>query len=105
MVHFLPPHKIFRYHVYEYGERNKQISNNAVKLFNYRRSSIRMVIARCFEVLKTHFLILNAILCFKPIKLPLIISFAYFHIYNHLDVLLMHGKKLNEGQAMITTHC
>ncbi len=51
---FMPPHKSVRYHAQEYSGRQRQ-PKNAVELFNYRHSSLRMVVERTFGVLKARF--------------------------------------------------
>ncbi|KAK9277652.1 hypothetical protein L1049_007198 [Liquidambar formosana] len=55
---FLSPYRGERYHLQEYRGRRHQ-PTNAKDLFNYRHSSLRNVIERCFEVLKKRFLILK----------------------------------------------
>ena len=61
---FFPPHKSTRYHVQEFCLSNRQPTTNK-KLYNYRHSSLRMVIERSFGVLKARFPILNLIPKFK----------------------------------------
>ncbi|KAK9289613.1 hypothetical protein L1049_007770 [Liquidambar formosana] len=55
---FLSPYRGERYHLQEYRGRCHQ-PTNAKELFNYRHSSLRNVIERCFEVLKKRFPILK----------------------------------------------
>ena len=51
---FLPPYQGERYHLQEYWGRDSQ-SIRYKKLFNYRHSSLRYIIERCFGVLKARF--------------------------------------------------
>nr|XP_048328401.1 uncharacterized protein LOC107422048 [Ziziphus jujuba var. spinosa] len=51
---FLPPFRGERYHLQEYHGRGRQ-PRRPKELFNYRHSSLRNVIERCFGVLKAQF--------------------------------------------------
>ncbi|XP_060673309.1 uncharacterized protein LOC107417030 [Ziziphus jujuba] len=51
---FLPSFRGERYHLQEYHGRGPQ-PRGPKELFNYRHSSLRNVIERCFGVLKVHF--------------------------------------------------
>ncbi|XP_050262372.1 uncharacterized protein LOC126706846 [Quercus robur] len=64
---FLPPHKSNRYHVQEFNSSGRRITSKK-ELYNYRHSSLRMVIERSFGVLKARFPILNLMPNFKPIR-------------------------------------
>ena len=64
---FLPPHKSTRYHAQEFRSSSRQITSKK-ELYNYRHSSLRVVIKRSFGVLKTRFPILNLMPNFKPIR-------------------------------------
>ena len=64
---FLPPHKSTRYHVQEFNSSGRQITSKK-ELYNYRHSSLRMVIERSFGVLKARFPILNNMPNLKPIR-------------------------------------
>lgn len=69
---FLPPYRGERYHLQEYrGRRNQPIRYK--ELFNYRHSSLRNIIERCFGVLKTRFPILRMMPCYKPSRQPSIV--------------------------------
>ncbi|XP_030949419.1 uncharacterized protein LOC115973302 [Quercus lobata] len=64
---FLPPHKSTRYHAQEFHSAGRRITSKK-ELYNYRHSSLRMVIERSFGVLKARFPILNLMPNFKPIR-------------------------------------
>ncbi|XP_052301056.1 uncharacterized protein LOC102614193 isoform X3 [Citrus sinensis] len=55
---FIAPYVGIRYHLHEYRGANK-LPRNAKELFNHRHSSLRNVIQRSFNVLKTRFPILK----------------------------------------------
>ena len=61
---FLPPHKSTRYHAQEFHSSSRRITSKN-ELYNYRHSSLRMVIERSFGVLKARFPILNSMPTFK----------------------------------------
>jgi hypothetical protein len=54
---FLPPYKGKRYHLSQF--HNKPLPRGYKELFNYRHSSLRMVIENCFARLKMRWHILN----------------------------------------------
>ena len=58
MEGFLAPYPGVRYHLHEYRGVN-QLPRNPKELFNHRHSSLRNVIQRSFDVLKTRFPILK----------------------------------------------
>ena len=64
---FLPPHKSIRYHAQEFHSSSRQITSKK-ELYNYRHSSLRMVIEQSFGMLKARFPILNLMPNFKPIR-------------------------------------
>ena len=69
---FLPPYHSERYHLQYYqGRHNQPIRYN--KLFNYRHSSLRNIIERCFDFLKARFSILKMMLSYKPSRQPSIV--------------------------------
>ncbi|KAK9998163.1 hypothetical protein SO802_017766 [Lithocarpus litseifolius] len=70
---FLPPHKSARYHAQEFRGANRQ-PTTPQELFNYRHSSLRMVIERCFGVLKARFPILTEMHSFSISKQRLIVT-------------------------------
>ncbi|XP_030937627.1 uncharacterized protein LOC115962884 [Quercus lobata] len=64
---FLPPHKSTRYHAQEFNSSGRWITLKK-ELYNYRHSSLQMVIEQSFGVLKARFPILNLMPNFKPIR-------------------------------------
>jgi hypothetical protein len=54
---FLPPYRGVRYHLSEYGPRNRP--DNARELFNLRHSSLRVTMERAIGALKLRFRILD----------------------------------------------
>ena len=64
---FLPPHKSTRYHAQEFHSSSRQITSKK-ELYNYRHSSLQMVIEQSFGMLKARFPILNLMPNFKPIR-------------------------------------
>jgi hypothetical protein len=54
---FLPPYRGVRYHLSEYGPRNRP--NNAKELFNLRHSSLRVTVERAIGALKLRFRIFD----------------------------------------------
>ena len=54
---FLPPYHTERYHLRDFRGGNRP--EGAKELFNYRHSSLRNVIERCFGVLKARFPVKN----------------------------------------------
>ena len=86
---FLPPHKSTRYHAQEFQGANWQPSTPQ-ELFNYRHSSLLMVIERCFGVLKARFPILTGMHSFSISRQRLIVTACcalhnFIHMYNRAD--------------------
>jgi hypothetical protein len=54
---FLPPYRGVRYHLSEFGIRNRP--NNARELYNLRHSSLRVTVERAIGALKNRFRILD----------------------------------------------
>ena len=63
---FLPPYRTERYHLRDF--RGGDHPEGAKELFNYRHSSLRNVIERCFDVLKARFLVLKMMPRYKPCR-------------------------------------
>ncbi|KAK9997303.1 hypothetical protein SO802_021989 [Lithocarpus litseifolius] len=86
---FLPPHKSARYHVQEFRGADRQ-PTTPQELFNYRHSSLRMVIERCFGVLKARFPILTAMHSFSISRQRLLVTACcalhnFIRMYNRAD--------------------
>ncbi|XP_059436125.1 protein ALP1-like [Corylus avellana] len=69
---YLPPYRGERYHLQDF--RNGGDPQGFKELFNYRHSSLRMVIERCFGVLKTRFHVLNGMPKYKVCRQPLVVN-------------------------------
>ena len=70
---FLPPHKSTRYHAQEFRSANQQ-PTTPQELFNYRHSSLWMVIEWCFRMLKARFSILIGMHSFSISRQRLIMT-------------------------------
>nr|XP_023906296.1 uncharacterized protein LOC112018017 [Quercus suber] len=86
---FLPPHKSVRYHAQEFQGANQQ-PTTPQELFNYRHSLLRMVIERCFGVLKARFPILTEMHSFSISRQCLIVTACcalhnFIRMYNRAD--------------------
>ena len=86
---FLPPYKFVRYHAQEFRDANRQ-PTTLQELFNYRHSSLRMVIERCFGVLKARFPILTEMHSFSISRQRLIVTACcalhnFIRMYNRVD--------------------
>ncbi|KAL0006928.1 hypothetical protein SO802_008430 [Lithocarpus litseifolius] len=86
---FLPPHKSARYHAQEFRGVNRQ-PTTPQELFNYRHSSLRMVIERCFGVLKARFPILTEMHSFSISRQRLLVTTCcalhnFIRMYNRAD--------------------
>ncbi|XP_050896851.1 uncharacterized protein LOC127103649 isoform X2 [Lathyrus oleraceus] len=79
---FLPPYRGERYHAQEYRGQGRQ-PRSPEELFNYRHSSLRMTIERCFGVLKNRFPILKLMPPYKPSRQRLIVI-ACCAIHNYI---------------------
>ncbi|XP_061351779.1 uncharacterized protein LOC133296740 isoform X1 [Gastrolobium bilobum] len=79
---FLPPFRGEIYHAQEYNGRGRQ-PRSREEIFNYRHSSLRMTIERCFGVLKNRFPILKLMPPYKPSRQRLIVI-ACCAIHNYI---------------------
>ena len=79
---FLPPYRGERYHLQDFCGKSCQ-PIIYIELFNYKHSSLRNIIKRCFGVLKAHFPILKMISSFKSSRQPFIVV-AYCTIHNFI---------------------
>ena len=104
---FLPPHKSAHYYAQEFRGANWQ-PTNPQELFNYRHSSLRMVIEQYFGVLKARFLILNEMHSFSLSRQQLIVTPCYaLHnficMYNRVDEMfhVWEGSFVRNSNATI----
>ncbi|XP_028762826.1 protein ALP1-like [Neltuma alba] len=100
---FLPPYRGERYHAQEYQGRGRQ-ARNAKELFNYRHSSLRMTIERCFGVLKARFPILKLMPSYKPSRQRLIVVACcaihnYIRKWSRRDLLFTEWENMNPAQV------
>ncbi|XP_023925094.2 protein ALP1-like [Quercus suber] len=101
---FFPPHKLTRYHAQEFQLSGRRITSKK-ELYNYRHSSLRMVIERPFGVLKTRFPILNLMPNFKPIRQHYVVIVCcalhnFIRMNNRSDELFRTiGESVGEGSA------
>ena len=63
---FLPPYLTKRYHLRDFWGGDHP--EGAKELFNYRHSSLRNVIERCFSILKARFPVLKMMPRYKPCR-------------------------------------
>ena len=96
---FLPPHKATRYHAQEFRRSNRQPASGK-ELFNYRHSSLRMVIERSFGVLKARFPILSCMANYKESRQHLVVSACcalhnFIHINNRRDEMFNSWENLD----------
>jgi hypothetical protein len=69
---YLPPYRGERYHLQQFRSSSDPVGFK--KLFNYRHSSLRMVIERCFDVLKNCFNVLKGMPKYKVCHQPLVVN-------------------------------
>ena len=96
---FLPPHKPTRYHAQEFKRSNRQ-SASGKELFNYRHSSLCMVIERSFGVLKARFPILSCMANYKESWQRLVVSVCcalhnFIRINNRRDEMFNSWENLD----------
>ena len=82
---FLPPHKATQYHAQEFRRSSTRQPKSGKELFNYRHSSLRMVIERCFGVLKARFPILSNMPKYKQYRQRLVV-FAFCVLHNFIRI-------------------
>nr|XP_027192011.1 protein ALP1-like [Cicer arietinum] len=102
----LPPYRGERYHAQEYRGQGRQ-PRSPEELFNYRHSSLRMTIERCFGVLKNRFPILKLMPPYKPSRQRLIVIACctihnYIHKWNLPDELFNLTRLSDEGAVEMT---
>ncbi|XP_012570899.1 protein ANTAGONIST OF LIKE HETEROCHROMATIN PROTEIN 1-like [Cicer arietinum] len=94
----LPPYRGERYHAQEYRGQGRQ-PRSPEELFNYRHSSLRMTIERCFGVLKNRFPILKLMPPYKPSRQRLIVI-ACCTIHNYIRKWNLPDELFNIWEAM-----
>ncbi|XP_075670207.1 uncharacterized protein LOC142639969 [Castanea sativa] len=104
---FLPPHKATRYHAQEFKRSSTQ-PRSGKEFFNYRHSSLRMVIERAFGVLKAHFPILSRMAKYKQYCQRLVVSACcalnnFIRINNRRDVMFNKWENLDIDRDDIQT--
>ncbi|GAA0147370.1 hypothetical protein LIER_36504 [Lithospermum erythrorhizon] len=98
---FLAPSKGERYHLQDYrGGRNV---TNARKLFNYRHSSLRSVIERCFGVLKNRFPILK-LTHGHPLSVQKSIVIATYALHNYIRQIEQDDELFVEYEEKNSVH-
>ena len=101
---FLPPHKSTRYHAQEFHSSGRRITSKK-ELYNYRHSSLQMVIERSLGVLKARFPILNLMPNFKPIRQRYMVIMCcalhnFIRMNNRSDELFRTiGESVGKGSA------
>ena len=95
---FLPPHKATRYHAQEFRRSNRQPASGK-ELFNYRHSSLRMVIERSFGVLKARFRILSSMANYKESRQRLVVS-ACCEIHNFIRINNRRDEMFNSWENL-----
>ena len=84
MSGFLTPYRGERYHLPRF--RSGDLPQGPRELFNFRHSSLRMTIERCFGLLKCRFRILKSIPCYKLSRQPRIVI-ACCALHNWIKVM------------------
>ena len=101
---FLPPHKSTRYHAQEFRLSGRWPTSKK-ELYNYRHSSLWMVIELSFGVLKARFPILNLMPNFKQTRQRYVIVVCcalhnFIRMNNRSDELFRTiGESVGEGNA------
>jgi hypothetical protein len=97
---YLPPYRGERYHLQDF--RSGGDPRGFKELFNYRHSSLRMVIERCFGVLKKRFYVLNGMPRYKLCRQSLIVN-ACCTLHNFIrevdrnDMFFEHAPPVDLG--------
>ncbi|XP_059436793.1 uncharacterized protein LOC132169855 [Corylus avellana] len=99
---YLPPYRGERYHLQDF--RNGGDPQGFKELFNYRHSSLRMVIERCFGVLKRRFHVLNGMPKYKVCRQPLVVNACctlhnFIRQANRDDMFFEHALLVNLGNG------
>lgn len=82
----LTPYRGVRYHLREFAESKHHRPRNAKELFNLRHSSMRMMIERCFGVMKNRFKILAQPLQLSCPKRMWLVMYACVALHNFIRI-------------------
>ena len=95
---FLPPHKATQYHAQEFKRSNRQLASGK-ELFNYRHSSLCMVIERSFGVLEARFPILSCMANYKESQQCLVVS-ACCALHNFIRINNRRDEMFNSWENL-----
>ncbi|KAL0010327.1 hypothetical protein SO802_005435 [Lithocarpus litseifolius] len=95
---FLSPHKATRYHAQEFRRSSRQPASGK-ELFNYRHSSLHMVIERSFGVLKARFPILSCMANYKESRQRLVV-FACCALHNFICINNLRDEMFNSWENL-----
>ncbi|XP_023885850.1 uncharacterized protein LOC111997956 [Quercus suber] len=95
---FLPPRKSTRYHAQEFRRSNRQPASGK-ELFNYRHSSLHMVIETSFRVLKARFPILSCMANYKESRQRLVVS-ACCALHNFICINNRRDEMFNSWENL-----
>ena len=105
---FLSPHKSVKYYAQEYRGRACRPKNKS-ELFNYRQSSLRMVIEKSFEVLKARFPFLSHMPRYSNARQRMIVTaccvvhnFIRTFAYSDEMLILWEGMECPTGNEGLT---
>lgn len=83
----LTPYRGVRYHLREFARSKKSRPKDAKELYNLRHSSMRIIIERCFGVLKNRFRILQLPLQLARPKLMWTVLYACVALHNFIRIV------------------
>ena len=91
---YLPPYHSERYHLQQFRSLGDPVGFR--ELFNYQHSSLRMVIERCFGVLKNSFNVLKGMPKCKVCRQPLVVNACctihnFIHLADLDDVFFLYS--------------
>ena len=95
---FLPPYKSIKYYAQEYKGRARRPKNKS-ELFNYRYSSLWMVIERSFGVLKAQFPILTHMPRYSNARQSMIVT-ACCVVYNFICIFVYSDEMFTLWEGM-----
>ncbi len=91
--HLLTPYRGVRYHLREFATKESGRPKNMKELFNYRHSSMRIIIERCFGVMKNRFRILSVPLQLSTPEKMWTVMYACVALHNFIRV---ENEKVDE---------